>query len=89
MQFTLNMLVTALNHNTTADGVFSTLEMQMEKQRKENPAQEITRNQIVNDTNMVIDFFLRARVIERAVEETTKTREELETLINEIETYVA
>jgi len=88
MQFTLHMLVTALSHNTTADGVFSSLEMQMKAQGKENPAQKLTRQQIVSDTNMALDFFLKARIIDRAVEETSKTREELETLLNDIENYL-
>lgn len=89
MQLTLNMLVTALTRNTTADGVFSNLEIQMEAQRKECSPQKINRAQMVSDTNMAIDFFLRARVVESAMEETSKTREALEKLIDEIEAYSA
>lgn len=89
MQFTINMLIAALDSNTTADGVFSSLEMQMAAQGKEDTAQKFTRAQIVSQTNMAIGFFLRSQVIDRALEETAKTQEELEKLLDEMKTYSA
>ena len=87
MNFTISMLVSSLRHSDTPEDVFKDLKSQLEAQRTGDDPKEISLHNMVNDTHRALHFFIKQRVIEQAEAETSKKREEIESLIAKMENY--
>lgn len=87
MQLTLDMMVRGIDRYETPVEFFQYVKRELEETRETQPYREVTLENVVQKTSMAIDFFIKDRLINKAVIDTTKSRLEVETLLNQIENY--
>ncbi|MEG3135121.1 hypothetical protein SC206_16290 [Rouxiella sp. T17] len=87
MKLTLDMIALGLALYENPEGFFLYLKNELENQSQSPPYQKVTIENVVNDMNMAIDFFMKDRVIAKTIENSPKRRIEIEAIIDEIENY--
>lgn len=87
MILTLDMIVHGLATYETPEAFFEYVKTELEEQKEPDSNREVTMENVVNKTAIAIDFFIKDRIIDKAVAETTKSRFEIEKIINKIEDY--
>ena len=87
MKLTSDMVVSGIALSTTSEEFFQHIKAGLDQQGKSYNSQTISMENVVRDTNMAIDFFLKQHIIEKAVAETLKTRREVEEMLDKIGRY--
>lgn len=87
MRLTLDMMVCGIGNCETPKEFFQHIKCELEEQREPDTSREVTIENVVKKTSLAIDFFIKDRIVDKAVSETTKSRPAIENLINEIEDY--
>lgn len=87
MILTLDMMIYGIAHCEAPEDFFKYVQDELEKQREPETHREVTMENVVKKTNLAIDFFIKDRIVDKAVAETTKSRVEIEKIINKLEDY--
>lgn len=87
MRLTLDMMVYGIANCEAPEDFFKYVQNELEKQREPATHKEVTMENVVKKTNLAIDFFIKDRIVDKAVAETTKSRFEIEKIIHKIEDY--
>lgn len=87
MKLTLDMIVLGLALYENPEGFILYLKNELESQNRSPPYREIKIENVVKDMNMAMDFFMKDRVIEKAIASDPKRRLEIEIIVDEISNY--
>ncbi|MEG3132865.1 hypothetical protein SC206_04675 [Rouxiella sp. T17] len=87
MEITLDMMVHGIALYESPEEFYQYVKIELEKQKKSGTYREITMENVVKKTSMAIDFFVKDRVVEKAVAETSKSRAKVEEILDKIGAY--